>query len=143
MHFPYSGVGKAIAVSLLLLSTAGCGKRQYPVRGKVTFEDGSPLTKGMVVFESMEGGEAITARGDVQTDGSFQLSTHKPGDGVPAGKYRVLVAPRLNIDSPTPERDRPFDTRYSDFKTSGLEFEVQPGPNEYPIRVTKPGRRPH
>jgi hypothetical protein len=125
----------------LLLAAAGCGSGQYPVSGKVTLEDGSPLSKGMVVFERKEGGEPITARGDIQADGSYQLSTHKPGDGVPAGKYRVLVYPRLNIDSPTPERDRPFDARYSDFSTSGLECEVKPGANEYPIQVARPGKR--
>jgi hypothetical protein len=124
---------------LLLVALSGCGKAQYPVRGKVTFEDGTPVTKGMVVFESAEG-EKVSARGEVQADGSYQLSTHKLGDGVPVGKYRVLVAPKLNIDSPQPERDRLFDPRYEKFETSGLEFEVKSGPNEYLIQVTRPGK---
>jgi hypothetical protein len=140
MHPSSSGTRRATPVALLLLlMVAGCGKAQYPVRGKVTFEDGTPVTKGMVVFESMEG-EKMSARGEVQTDGSYQLSTHKPGDGVPAGKYRVLVAPKLNIDSPQPERDRLFDPRYEKFESSGLEFEVKSGSNEFAIQVTRPGK---
>jgi hypothetical protein len=107
----------------------------------VTYEDGTPFTMGMVVFEGDAGGKIVTARGELQPDGTYQLGTNKPGDGAPAGKYRVLVAPRQDIDSPAPERDRPIDFRYTSFSTSGLEFEVKSGPNEFPIQVSKPGKR--
>jgi hypothetical protein len=134
----------AIVVVLLLSTLIGCGRRHYPVRGKVTLEDGTPLTKGMVVFESLDEKPPITARGDIQTDGTYQLSTDKPGDGVPAGKYRALVSPRDydNIDGlEGPRRPPVFDLRYADFNTSGLQFEVNSSSNEYPIQVTRPARR--
>jgi hypothetical protein len=79
---------------LLLLGAVGCGGGLYPVRGKVTYKDGTPLTKGLVVFESSTRTPPITARGDIRADGSYELSTFKPADGAPAGKYRVLVSPR-------------------------------------------------
>jgi hypothetical protein len=120
----------------VLLAAAGCGQRLHRVQGKVTYSDGTPVTEGLVVFESIQ--EPIrTARGDIRPDGSYELSTHKPGDGVAAGKYRVLVAPRTDpnaIDKPKPP---PFDRRYSEFATSGLELEVKPGTNEFPIQVTR------
>ena len=47
--------------------------------------------KGLVVFERVGGGEPIVARGQIQSDGTYELSTHKPGDGVPPGKYKVLL----------------------------------------------------
>jgi hypothetical protein len=128
---------------LLLLGVAGCGAGLYPVRGKVTFEDGTPVISGLVVFERTEGDKTIMARGALSPDGSFSLSSSRPGDGVSAGKYRVLVTVPEAWDEEEAKRRGPaFDKRYMDFKTSGLEFEVQPGANEYPIQVTRAGQRP-
>ena len=144
MSFPSRRTSRAAAVALaLLLGAAGCGPKMYPVRGKVTLGDGKPLSEGMVVFERKgEAKEAVTARGEIQADGSYELSTHKPGDGVPPGSYRVLVAPKTDPNAvdraPKPP---PFDLRYANFDTSGLEFEVKSGgPNDFPITVQKKAR---
>jgi hypothetical protein len=134
---------RPVILLLLLSALVGCGGGLHPVRGQVTLDDGTPLTKGLVVFESTEGEPPLTARGDVQADGSYELSTHKPGDGVPPGKYRVLVSPRDhdNIDGlEGPRRPPAFDKRYADFSTSGLEFEVKAGANEFPIRLMRAGK---
>src|SRR5262249_10644587 len=72
-----------IAVAVLLSGLAGCGGK-YPVRGTVTYDDGTPVTKGLVIFERVGGGPPVTARGEIQPDGRYELSTDKPGDGVPA-----------------------------------------------------------
>jgi hypothetical protein len=130
------GCRRAIAL-LLLLGAAGCGPRLYPVSGKVTLSDGQPLTKGLVIFEGKEGDKLISARGDIQPDGSFRLGTHRPGDGAPPGKYQVLISPRANVDAPDPP---PFNERYTDFKTSGLTFEVTAGSNDFPIRLDRAGK---
>jgi hypothetical protein len=127
---------RVVAAFVLLVGVAGCGG-YYPVHGKVTYPDGSPVTKGIVVFESNGAANAISARGEIQADGTYQLGTDKPGDGVPAGKYRVLVTPRLeNPDAP----EVTFDRRFADFNTSGLEFEVGSGDNDFSIQVTRPGK---
>jgi hypothetical protein len=139
MCFPSLRRAPAAAIALLLLGTAGCGPRLYPVRGKVTLGDGKPLTEGMVVFERKgEAKEAVTARGEIEADGSYRLGTHRPGDGAPAGTYRVLVAPKSDPNAvDRPAQPPPFDPRYADFKTSGLEFEVTlGGPNDFPITVS-------
>ena len=143
MRFPSGPTRRIAAVALLcLLGAAGCGSGLYPVRGKVTYPDGKPVTEGMVVFESKSEEARVTARGEIQSDGSFALSTHKPGDGAPAGKYRVLVAPKNDPNAvDRPAGPPPFDPRYADFNKSKLEFEVTPaGPNEFAIQVTRPGR---
>lgn len=135
-------IARAMPVAIVLACAAGCGSSLHPVQGKVTLEDGTPITKGMVVFESTEGSKT-TARGDIQADGSYKLSTNKPGDGAPAGKYRVLVSAPVDLSqidrggTPPPGA---FDKRFSDFNTSGLEFEVKSGANDIPIKVTRPGK---
>lgn len=131
-------------VLLLLLGAAGCASKLQPVRGKVVFPDGKPLTEGLVVFEpEQQGNSPISARGEIQADGSYQLSTYKPGDGALPGKYRVLVAPKNDLnDADKPRQPPPFDPRYMAFDSSGLEFEVQSGANEFPIELTRGSTKP-
>jgi hypothetical protein len=127
--------------ALPLLFVAGCGPSYSPVQGRVTYPDGEPLTEGMVVFESKGVEKPITARGEIAPDGRYQLGTVRPGGGVPPGTYRVLVTPRADpnaIDKPA--QPPPFHQRYMAFDTSGLEFEVRPGTNDYPIQVARPGK---
>lgn len=129
------------AVPLVLFALAGCGGGLYPVRGTVTLDDGTPVTRGLVVFERTDGGKPVTARGEIGPDGRYELSTNKPGDGVPPGKYRVLLNPLELSDVPDEQKKLPFDIKYLKFETSGLECEVKAGPNEYPIRVDRPKKK--
>jgi hypothetical protein len=129
----------AAAACVLLAGAAGCGPKLCPVKGKVTYPDGKPLTEGMVVFESKGQEKAVTARGEIQNDGSYRLGTHRLGDGAPPGKYQVLVAPKTDPNAvDRGRRPLPFDERFTKFNTSGLEFEVtDSGPNDFPITVNK------
>jgi hypothetical protein len=132
-----------VAVTVfLLIGTAGCGQSLYPVQGKVTYPDGAPITKGMVVFESKDGERPILVRGSIQPDGAYQLGMLQPGDGVPPGVYRALIAPQVDLadaDRPASQRTPPlFDARYAEFRTSGLEFEVKAGHNDIPITIDRP-----
>jgi hypothetical protein len=106
----------------------------------VTFADGQPVTSGLVIFEGKDEKQTVTARGAIHTDGTFRLATHKPGDGAPAGKYRVLLVPPPPQDPDVPQAKAPFDERYLEFGTSGLEFDVKAGTNELPIQVSRPKR---
>lgn len=125
-----------IAFCLVAIAIAGCGGSLQPVRGKVTLPNGQPAANSQVVFDGPIGGKAISARGDVQADGSFELSTAQPGDGVPVGKYRVQVNPPPIVDAEAAQR-LPFNAKFADFSTSGLEFEVKPGGNDFSIQLTK------
>ena len=75
----------------------------------------------------------MTARGDVQADGRYELSTQKPGDGAPPGRDKVAINPLDTSDVPDEQKKLPFDAKYTKFETSGLEYEVKSGSNEYPI----------
>lgn len=71
-----------------LLACAGCGTRLQPAGGKVLV-DGVPVREGTVMFYPVGGGRPATAR--IVEDGSFTLSYERPGDGLPAGEYKVAV----------------------------------------------------
>jgi len=122
---------------LLVCCFAGCGPGLQPVRGKVTLPDGKPAAGSQVVFEGTAAGKKVSARGDVGPDGSYVMSTFKPGDGVPPGKYKVQVNPPPMVNAEGPYVS-PFHAKFSNLETSGLEFEVKRGgENEFPIQVTK------
>lgn len=117
----------SVSLSLLFL---GCGKGDlatYPVTGKVTFADGTPMTGGLVTFSAQQAGKSIGARGPIQQDGTFTMGTFQPGDGAAAGEQRVSVVPPL----PKVDRDEvkrlpppPIDPKFGRFETSGLTHTV-------------------
>src|SRR5262245_9136078 len=77
-------------VAPVIVILAGCGgPRFHPVRGIVVFPDGKPLSGGWVTFEPLDSGVKTSAVGDIQPDGTFQLTTARNGDGAMAGRYRV------------------------------------------------------
>jgi hypothetical protein len=128
----------ATALALcLVLGVGGCGSGKYPVRGTVTLEDGTPLTRGLVIFERVGEGRPMTARGNIQADGRYELSTDKPGDGAPPGLYKVVINPLDTSDVPDEKKILPFDLKYLNLRSSGLECEVKPGVNEYPIKLLR------
>jgi hypothetical protein len=134
-------IGRCLAAAAVLFTLTGCGDRLYPVRGTVTLDDGTPVTKGMIICERYEGGPPVSAQGAIQPDGTYRLGTAKPGDGLPPGKYRVLINAMDLSDLPDDKKDIPFDSRYLNFQTSGLELEVRNGEVDYPIRLAKSPRR--
>lgn len=73
----------------------GCGSgddgpKLTNVTGTVTI-DGEPATSGTVAFAPVDG-LGNTATGTVDSDGQFEMSTHRPGDGVAPGKYKVGIS---------------------------------------------------
>ena len=131
----------------LVFCCAGCGSKHtptYPLSGKVVFEDGTPLgSGGIVLFESMatENNLKLNARGMIQPDDTFEMTTFEDGDGAVAGKHRVLVRAKRDqreyIESGIAPRPV-IDERFERYETSGLEFTVEQGNNEYKIVVRRP-----
>jgi hypothetical protein len=135
------GRGPLVLAAVVLLGASGCGGRKlYPVEGQVVFPDGQPVTGlagGSVEFDPLDGKDG--ARGALQADGTFRLETFKPGDGAYPGRYRVCVVPPQVIDRPTP---RVIDRSFERFDTSGLQVEVKPENNRFPLTVRRAGPKP-
>ena len=99
-----------------------------PVAGRVLI-DGKPLTTGTVAFIPQRG---RGARGNIQSDGSFELSTYQDGDGAVLGIHSATVTAIATSGSAHlqfEERDVKYLTpaRYSIAGESGLVFEVKAG----------------
>jgi hypothetical protein len=80
----------------MLACSGGCGDglELAGVRGTVHF-DGKPLTEGKVLFASVERGKP--AAGQINQDGTYVLSTLRPGDGAIPGKYKATIVTDLEI----------------------------------------------
>ena len=82
-----------------LIGAAGCGRDVHQVSGRVQYKDGTPITGGLRIirFEPAQDTTAAirkAASSQIGEDGSFELYTRKPGDGVHAGKYAVTFTIR-------------------------------------------------
>jgi hypothetical protein len=114
-----------------LLAGGGCGSpgavdtTTIPVKGRVTYK-GQPLIQGTVLFEP--DGAGREARGEINPDGTFVLSTYKSGDGAVPGTHRV------SINGATGKtRASRIPDKYGSGNTSKLEVEVTRGKTEFPF----------
>ncbi|MBS0260510.1 MAG: PKD domain-containing protein, partial [Planctomycetes bacterium] len=122
-----------LAASCLL--AAGCHDgdevQLYPVQGEV-FLDGVPADGAWIHFHPVNTDEGAPAYAQVQSDGSFELTTHSQHDGAEAGNYTVTLIWRSEEKDDDGEvqygPDR-FGNRYHQAKSSTLRAKVEPGEN--------------
>ena len=128
-----------VAIAALFLSISGCGSK-VSVSGKVTFDDGSPLTTGEVRFET----SGFMSSGKIQPDGTYQLGSISEKDGIPKGTYGVTVHAMdesgmtpgmLPEDAPPPKSL--VAPKFGSTNTSELTCEVK-GSTVFNITVQKP-----
>jgi len=140
-----------------LLFVVGCSNK-VPLSGTVTFsDDGAPLTRGVVFFQS----DTLLAQGAIQPNGRYTVGTDRMTDGLPRGTYRIyLVDTEIveiiqtatgqidpitgnNVDYRfTDERRTPvIDLRYNRADTSGLTFTVDGRTRTFDIQVERIGGR--
>lgn len=151
--------GFMTAAAVVLVAFAGCGSNRnalptYRAGGKVAFPDGTPLKGGWVEFRSVNLPRQVTARGQIQSDGTFKLGTYKPGDGAVEGEHCALVMPPPSRTKTNPDALRRskgglgslapapgIDPRFGRFETSGLKFTVtsSAADNQFLIQVRRPG----
>jgi hypothetical protein len=130
---------------LAMVLLAGCdrGPRVVPVTGKVLF-NGTPLEFGSVTFQPRSG---QPAQGEIQSDGTFSLSTFRPNDGAVIGSHKVRIA---CYESQRPNATRApgeqslgqllIPGKYTLFDQSGLTAEVREEGNvPFVFELTGPG----
>ena len=134
-------------VLIVLAGVAGgCGGGLCPIQGKLTWKDGSPATElanSQVVFEQEE--KHTSSVGVIQADGTFQMMTLKPGDGVPAGHHKVAILehrPNSNAAG-TQLVPAKLDLKYADLNSSGLEVDIKPGKNDISFALDRAAALSH
>jgi hypothetical protein len=123
------GARPLVQAALVLSLCWGCGSTEgpyvaptVPVKGKVTYK-GKPLTQGEIVFEPESAGRE--AHGGIQSDGTFELTTYKQGDGAVPGTHRVAVTGTSKKDA--------VPTKYKNVSSSKTQVEVADGKTEYTV----------
>jgi len=120
------GLTCAIGVGMGMLTACGVADRLVPAAGVVRFSDGSPVPFGIVECEPLDR-RGLAARGRIETDGGFRLSTGRKG-GVRPATYRVAVVQMVDEAGASHSHGvRAVDPRYARFETSGLTWELPPG----------------
>lgn len=76
-----------LAIGMTLLGVIGCGGSNRPLSGRVTFEDGSPLSEGTVCLLK----DGYLARGAISPDGTFRVGSTDDSDGLEPGTYQVYI----------------------------------------------------
>jgi hypothetical protein len=137
-------------LTALVLATAlsGCGPKEpfdyTQVSGKVTWEDGTPITGPNVASVEVmfyplappkdpkthpkPGNAALEA------DGSFsKLTSHKPNDGVVPGKHKVAI---LTFDATHTQLHGIVPAEYESKETTPIEVDTANSP--FDIKVKKP-----
>lgn len=113
-----------LAVGCLL----GCNRQPatYSVQGQIQFPSGAAVRVGTVEVRSRSLG--INARGAIEPDGSFQLTTFSPGDGAVEGIHDCVVV-QMVIAEDVRQSASAFgvvDPKHGSYKTSGLTIDVKP-----------------
>jgi hypothetical protein len=140
-----------IALPATLL--AGCGGTDFgeigKIAGAVTLNGEKLPAKTKVIFMKMDTGYA--GFGFTDEEGRYSIEWHREGkvfDGLPVGKYNVLVEPPGAIDVESLSADEmlagvsdsapplpAFDKKYTQTATSGIEFTIVAGENTCDIAL--------
>jgi hypothetical protein len=127
----------SFTLSLSLLLLTGCGGN-IQLKGKVVFsDDGSPVPIGTVCFEM----DSYLARGNLQSDGTFAVSSIKENDGLPKGTYRVYITGSQKLIGTSimglPLYESLIDEKYAATNTSGITIDVSPSTKYFEITVDR------
>ena len=124
----------AVRAALLIAAAAlvGCGARTSAVQGVVLL-DGKPLPNASVRFVPQGAGRDAT--GHTDASGAFSMSTLRPGDGVVAGDYKVVISPPIGTPDPT---------RYASSEEAMAAAAKAPPPkaSSFPQQYTRPDQTP-
>jgi len=119
----------------------GCGGRDMAaVNGTVAFKK-KPVTSGVLLFspiaKSDEQEPGKTATGDIQPNGSFQLSTYKRHDGAIVGRHRVRFLPATDDEDEKVDDASKTVSSFSNLTLpADYEVEIESGKdNEFDIEL--------
>ncbi|OWK37735.1 hypothetical protein FRUB_06855 [Fimbriiglobus ruber] len=131
-----------------LAAVSGCGEKgpppgapigtPSPVHGTVTFEDGTPLKGGIVMFYPVQAEAGSKLRFDgaslVDAQGKYTAGRNQDGKGLVPGEYVVTVDSREVGELPGSNAAR-VPASFRDKKSSSLKITVDEKDNKIDIRM--------
>ena len=142
--FIRSRLAARAAVMLGLLSApvmSGCGNAKqpwdtvYPAKGVVTYKSKPIINAEVALFPQNDSiPESIRPRAKTTENGEFVVWTNQPGDGAPAGKYKVTVVHNDVIEKNGVVVTKPNDLppKYSTVQTTDLVVEIGQNQTDIP-----------
>ncbi|MDR2168821.1 MAG: hypothetical protein LBP59_01605 [Planctomycetaceae bacterium] len=117
----------------------GCGERRTIITGTVQYADGTPITRGFVIFDNNKN----SFFGTIKDNGTYSTGAEKIVDGIPDGEYKVYLGKvngmKLNQQTRKIEKIEVVDPKFCSADTTDLTFEVKRGGLKvFNIVVTKP-----
>jgi len=145
-----AGVVGWVAVLAAVAAFAGCSEGGsglkvpvFPVKGSVEF-DGEPASGAFVVFHpktpAKPGEESPRSTAQVQTDGTFEVTTASQADGAPAGDYAVTVlwTKPIKQGNDTVAGPNVIPPIYSSPDSTPLSVTIKDAPNQIePFKIKK------
>jgi hypothetical protein len=125
-------VAVVAAAALLLGGCGGDRLKTAVVRGKVTC-NGKAVPNGTISFVPAAG---PTATGEIQSDGSYTLTTYRKGDGAVLGEHTVVIVAMEDTSGRLPEARNPLPPpivpeKYTSLATTDLRREVKDEENTF------------
>lgn len=118
------------ATFLGFLGCSGNGGATEKVTGTVSFEDGSPVAGGTIIFADTQ--KNSSSVGYIQEDGTYTLGTFGESDGAPQGKYKVTI-----IGNSDYGKSSPISSKFANQDQTPLTVEVADGDNVLDFKVEK------
>ena len=133
------------ALAVLLGCGGGAPFNIIPVRGKVTYTDGSliPADRIIVKFVPQDVAAVGTAapaaaQGDVNVaDGTFRGLTHKHLDGAIVGRHKVVVQAFQTSSAGFDEPNGAVPSPYTRAETTPLEVDVARGNRKFTLQIER------
>jgi hypothetical protein len=134
---------------LVVATAVGCHRgppagpnyaQDYPVHGNVVFPGGTPLRGGAIFFNPVEvkagfGKVRWQGSGLVNGNGEYKIDYGgDPGKGLPAGEYKVTIAPRELNEMPNSNSNR-IPTQYQEEGSTPLTVTVVEGDNTFDFEL--------
>ncbi|MBX9681226.1 MAG: hypothetical protein K2X38_20920 [Gemmataceae bacterium] len=115
---------------------AGCGGETTAEVKGVVVHKGTPITGGTLIFSPVQSGKPATA--EVQSDGTYTLSTFGKNDGAVLGKHKVAFTPppqQLTDEQRTNPKYIAPPPKYMGLQPNAAEVEVKSGPNKIDLEL--------
>jgi hypothetical protein len=128
-----------VAATALLVGCGAGGPKLYPVQGKVTLKDGSPVKFGHIILRAdvSKGNTTKEVSQGTIRNGEYTIMTGAR-EGAPPGAYKVSIEAAAEVDEKNPYFTKWYASeKYVSPDTSGLTMEVveAPAPGQYDYKL--------